>query len=155
MMPKRAPLPGGDGVASAPRSSRVLSALATIWRTSSLSNGLVTKSNAPLLSASTAVSIVPCAVMRTIGQLGLLLERLAEERHPVDLRHLQVGDDQIDVVLLEERQPLLAVLGRHDVVAVARELRGEDLPQVRLVVDDEDLLALGEHGRRSLPQARP
>ena len=64
MMPKRAPgAAEGAGVASAPRSSRVFSALATICRTSSLSNGFVRKSNAPLLSASTAVSMVPCAVM--------------------------------------------------------------------------------------------
>ncbi len=70
MMPKRAPWPADAGVASAPRSSRVFSALLTIWRTSSLSNGLVTKSKAPALSASTAVSIVPCAVMRMTGSSG-------------------------------------------------------------------------------------
>ena len=92
------------------------------------------------------MSTVPCAVIITIGQLGILAERLLEERHPVDLRHLQVGDDEIDVMLSEHRQALLAVLGDHDVVAVARELRGQDLPQVRLVVDDEHLLLLGEHG---------
>ena len=70
MMPKRAPCPAEAGVASAPRSSRVFSALLTICRTSSLSKGLVTKSNAPALSASTAVSIVPCAVMRMMGRSG-------------------------------------------------------------------------------------
>src|SRR5580698_8992102 len=70
MMPKRAPRDPDAGVASAPRSSRVFSALATIWRTSSLSNGLVTKSNAPLFKASTAVSIVPCAVISTTGSSG-------------------------------------------------------------------------------------
>ena len=126
-------------------SSRVFSALATIWRTSSLSNGLVTKSNAPLFSASTAVSIVPCAVMSTTGSSGSSSSARLEQRHPVDLGHLQVGDDQVDVVLLEQRRPLLAVLRRQHVVPVARELRGQDLPQVRLVVDDEDLFALGKH----------
>ena len=83
----------------------------------------------------------------TTGSSGSSRERLAEQRHPVDLGHLQVGDDQVDVVLLEQREPLLAVLGGQDLVAVARELRGEDLPQVRLVVDDEDLLLLGKHSR--------
>ncbi len=86
--------------------------------------------------------------MMTTGSSGSSTSASLEERHPVDLRHLEVGDDQIDVVLPEQREPLLAVLGREDVVAVARELRGQDLPQVRLVVDDEDLLALGEHGVR-------
>ena len=84
------------------------------------------------------------------GKLGLDLERALEERHAVDLRHLEIGDDEVDVVLAEEMQTLLAVLGGQDVVAVARELRGEDLPQVRLVVDDEDLLALREHGAGQL-----
>src|SRR6185312_993135 len=67
--------------------------------------------------------------------------------HAVDLRHLEVGDDHVDVVLAEHRQALLAVLGDHDVVAVTRELRRQDLAQVRLVVDDEHLLLLGKHGR--------
>ena len=87
-------------------------------------------------------------------QLGLDLERALEQRHPVDLRHLQVGDDEIDVVLAQQVQTLLAVLGRQHVVAVARELGGEDLPQVRLVVDDQDLLALGKHAPASLPSSR-
>ena len=39
MMPKRAPCPPDAAVASAPRSSRVLSALATIWRRKALFAG--------------------------------------------------------------------------------------------------------------------
>ena len=104
------------------------------------------------MSASTAVSTVPCAVIITMGSCGSSRERLAQQRHPVNLGHLQVGDDEVDVVLAQRAEPLLAVFRGQDVVAVARELRGEDLPQVRLVVDDEDLLLLGEHGARSLPQ---
>jgi hypothetical protein len=83
-------------------------------------------------------------------ELGVLLYRFAEERHPVDLRHLQVGDDEIDVVLSQEREPLLAVLCEEHVIAVARQLGGEDLSQIRLVVDDQDLLLLREHGGPSL-----
>ena len=89
------------------------------------------------------------------GQLRLDLERPLEERHAVDLRHLEVGDDEIDVVLAEQVQPLLAVLRGQRVVPVARELRGEDLPEVRFVVDDEDLLALRKHGPASLPTMSP
>ena len=47
-------------------------------------------------------------------------------------------------------EALLAVLGGQHVVAVARELRGEDFAQVRLVVDDEDLLLSGSMAAPSL-----
>ncbi len=46
------------------------SPLATISRTLVLSNGLVRKSSAPCLIASTAASIVPCAVRRITGISG-------------------------------------------------------------------------------------
>jgi hypothetical protein len=49
------------------------------------------------------------------------------------------------VVLLEEGERHLAVFGDMDFVAVAGELRAENATQVGFVVDDEDLLLLGEH----------
>src|SRR4029077_14819282 len=55
-------------------------------------------------------------------------------------------------VLAQEMQALLAVFGGKDVIHVARQLRGEDSPQIGLVVDDEDLLALREHDR---PESSP
>ena len=89
------------------------------------------------------------------GQIGVFVEGALEERHPVDLRHLEVGDDEVDVVLPHQVEALLAVFRGQDVVSVPRELGRQDPPQIRLVVDDEDLLSLGQHVRaRSLSGAR-
>jgi hypothetical protein len=55
------------------------------------------------------------------------------------------------VVLAQESECLLTVLGRVYVVAVALELSAEDASKIRLVVDDEDLLLLEEHGRNDTP----
>ena len=98
------------------------------------------------MSASTALSTVPCAVIITTGSSASLAQRARGAAPCRRLRHPQIGDHQVDVVLLQERERLLAVLGDVHLVAVARELRAEHLPQVRLVVDDQDLLVLGQHG---------
>ena len=50
---------------------------------------------------------------------GIVAERGAEQIHPVDLGHAQIGDHQVDVVLLEEGERRLAVLRGVDLVAVA------------------------------------
>ncbi len=78
-------------------------------------------------------------------QLWLLFEGLFEKSHAVDLGHLVIGDDQVDVVLSKQSQPLLAVFGGQHVVSIASQLGGQNLPQVRLVVDDQDLLSLRNH----------
>ena len=104
MMPKRAPSPAGVGVASAPRE------LARLERLGDDLADLVLVERLGDEVERAALERLDRGVDRAVrgdeddGQLGLLLERLAEERHPVDLGHLQVGDDQIDVVLLEQRR---------------------------------------------------
>ncbi len=82
------------------------------------------------------------------GAGGVVAQRGAEQLHPVDLGHAQIGDHQVDVVLFEEGQGRLAVFCGVNVVAVAAELSDEHLAQVRFVVDDEDLLFLGGHHDR-------
>ena len=76
---------------------------------------------------------------------GIVAEGAAEQIHPVELGHAEIGDDEVDVVFAEKRETGFAVLRGVDLVPVARELRGEDATEVRLVVDHEDLLLLGEH----------
>ncbi len=56
------------------------------------------------------------------GQIGIFAQRLAEQGHAVHLRHAQIGDHEVDVVLAERSEPLLAVLREEHVVAVPREL---------------------------------
>ena len=79
------------------------------------------------------------------GQVNVPRLSFLRELHAVDLGHAQIADHQIDVVLLEHAERLLAVFRRVHVVAVAFELGAEHAPQVRLVVDDQDLFSLGEH----------
>jgi hypothetical protein len=54
-----------------------------------------------------------------------ILERgdAAQELHAVELRHPEIGDHEVDVVLVEQGEGLLAVFGGVHVVAVALELR--------------------------------
>ena len=51
--------------------------------------------------------------------------------------------DEVDMVLAQQRECLFAVLGGVHVVAVSLELGPEHAPEIELVVDDQDLLALG------------
>ena len=102
--------------------------------------------------ASTAESTVPCAVMMMTGTSGSAALMARSTSMPPDLRHHQIGDDHVRAVLLELGEPLLAVLGDGDVVAVTAEHRGEHLAEVRLVVDDQDLCHVwraGHHAGRS------
>ena len=69
-------------LASLSSSFRVFTALATTWQTSSGSNGLVMKSNAPCLSASTALPTVPWAVSRITGTPGACLRASSSSSSP-------------------------------------------------------------------------
>jgi hypothetical protein len=83
------------------------------------------------------------------GPRRIVPQRRAQQVHPVDLGHAKVCDHQIDVVLSEQREACLAVFCDVDLIAVPGELRGQHPPQVGLVVDDQDLLALGgDHARK-------
>lgn len=61
-----------------------------------------------------------------------------EEVQAIESRHDQVGEDEIDRVVLRERERLLAVLRGDHLVAVACEPSPEGLATVAIVVDDED-----------------
>jgi hypothetical protein len=57
---------------------------------------------------------------------------------PVELRQHQVEHDEVDVLLREPRQRLLAVARVHDAEALALEREGEQLLHRVLVVDEQD-----------------
>ena len=145
-MPKRAAVGAALGsplcwrVASWLASARVLSALLTMRRTSSLSKGLLERLDGGVHGAVGGED--------DDGQAGLLTERGSQQIHAAELRHPQVGDHHVHVVLSEEGEGRLAVLGRVHLVAVATELGGEDASEVGLVVDDEDLFGVREHRGR-------
>ncbi len=96
--------------------------------------------------ASTAESTVPCAVMMMTGTSGLAALDGAEHLHAAHLGHHQVGDDDVRAVLVELGEPLLAVGGDGDVIALTPQHGGEHLAQVCLVVEDQDLGHARFHG---------
>lgn len=65
---------------------------------------------------------------------GIGLQRLAEGR-TVHHGHLAVGHDQLGRELARPGQPILAVNGRADFVAVVPEQRGDHLPHQRTVLN--------------------
>ena len=70
-------------------------------------------------------------------EVGLEPARLADDREPVDARHLQVGDEQ---VVGDDAQPLErgAAVGREvDVVLGQRQRLRQQIADRRFVVDDE------------------
>ena len=72
-----------------------------------------------------------------IGTRALGAQALAD-LEPVELRQHQVEDDEVDVLLGEPRERLLAVARVHDPEAVALERVREELLDGVLVVDEED-----------------
>jgi hypothetical protein len=71
--------------------------------------------------------------------VGRAVEDVLQDLEPADLGHHQVGDDDVEAPAVEELDRLRAVGGLDDLVALALEGRGEDLAEVRFVVDDEEL----------------
>ena len=63
---------------------------------------------------------------------------LAADLEAVDLRKHQVEHHQVGVVPRVERQPLLAVGGADDAVALLFEIEPEQLDDVALVVHQQD-----------------
>ena len=99
--------------------------------------------------ASTALEIVPNAVITTNVAAGEALARLLHEGDAVEAGHLQVRQDDVGrelVELAERLEPVGRRLGR---VAVFAEDLGERGARVRLVVDDEDPAA----GCHALPMS--
>src|ERR1019366_766589 len=61
-----------------------------------------------------------------------------EHLEPVELREHHVEDDEVGLVLADQRQPRLAVFGGEDVVAFALEVDAQAERDARVVFDDED-----------------
>ena len=81
-------------------------------------------------------------------QVWLQQERASQQLEPVEPRHAQVGDEHIDVLILEYAQRRFPISDRMHLVAIATELRSEHTTQVRLVVDDQDLTgSVSNHSR--------
>ncbi len=87
--------------------------------------------------AVTAEGIVPWPVTRITsasGSFSLVLARICQ---PVDVVHHQVGDHDVEGVLLDQLDPLRAAGGHGAVVADSLQTLGHGLGVGRLVVDDQ------------------
>ena len=71
--------------------------------------------------------------------VGKTLADGLEHLHPIELRHAQVGDQNIDVMLCHGLEHGLPVGDTVDFVSVVQQLRLQDAPQVVLVIGNENL----------------
>ena len=85
--------------------------------------------------------------------LGLRRLELAVELHPADARHLQVADDQIEVLLRGRARALRAVAGAIDDEAGVLQRLGDGGAERRLVFDDQHRGAR-DRFRRALDRPR-
>ena len=76
------------------------------------------------------------------GELGF---GLVEDGQAVDVVHLQVGDDDVEVFAFDEGCPLAAGVGHRAIAADALEAFGDGLRMGLVVVDDQD--ANGDGGK--------
>ncbi len=76
-----------------------------------------------------------------------------EDLHAAEPGHLQVEQDEVDVVGLEPGQRGLAVLGGGQFGAGRFQRGSEDEPDVGLVVDDQDVPGVTHDGCSSCPFA--
>ena len=83
-------------------------------------------------------------------RIGTALSRAQPpaDLEPVELRQHDVEDDEVDCVLLEALECLLAVARLHDVKALALEGIREELLDRLLVVDEQDRCAFCHRGTR-------
>ena len=96
--------------------------------------------------ASTAVSIVPCPDIITTGIVSSPAARpLLEQRDAVGVGHPDVEQHEVGARALARRRARFArVLGQPHLVAfVAQDLR-QQLADAHFVVDDQDLVHIGE-----------
>ena len=112
-------------------------AVATSLRRFARSSGLDTKSNAPSLSARTAVSMLPCAVITATGTLGGILLHPFDQIQAIAVRQLHVGQAQIEPLGLE--QPLRRADRAGNARGEVHALQGDrqELANIRLVIDDQ------------------
>ena len=72
------------------------------------------------------------------GQVGAALDDVAQDLHAVAAGHLDVEEDEADVLArIDGRQPGGAVLGQHRVDLRALQRHPQRLAHARVVVDDE------------------
>jgi hypothetical protein len=111
-------------------------------RTSScaIENGLVMKSAALAHGLDRALHRAVGGDDDTVC-LGLQGLDAAQQLHALQAGHDEVGEHQVVTVLLEQREPLDAVLGDVDRPALLAQGVGHGDPQQRLVLDDEQPLA--------------
>ena len=62
----------------------------------------------------------------------------AQDFEAVDARHADVGDDDIDAFLLEDLQTLVPTFGQVDMMSPITQVILQALPDVGIIVDDED-----------------
>ena len=114
-----------------------LMAVATSLRRPARSKGLETKSKAPALSARTAVSMLPCAVITATGTRGRVLLDPSDQIEPVAVGQLHVGETQIEALGLEHALGLGNAVGGARTQIHALERDGQQFAQVRFVVDHQ------------------
>lgn len=79
---------------------------------------------------------------------GLVPANPLVQRHSTHIRHLEVAEDHVIRMLLEQDGSGMAVFGEVNAESTPREQTLQQLPQGRLVVDDERApRAHGRHGR--------
>src|SRR6266487_4242235 len=88
---------------------------------------------------------------RHVLKHGIALQSL-EHRDAVELGHDDVEQDNVERILAQDLERLLAVCRGADPVALLLEAAGQEHPVERVVVDDED--AAGEHVNAHQPSLR-
>ena len=73
------------------------------------------------------------------GRFGVLGTKAAQHFHAGDTRHFQIGDDERRHLLLRQRERLLRVGSRDDLVAGLFELQLHHSPQAFIVIYHQDL----------------
>ncbi len=104
----------------------------------SLSGGFSMKSKAPSLVASTAVFTVPWPERITTGGRPVLRLEPLQDLHAVHLRHLDVEEDEVGVLLLGDLQARGAVGGEEHSYPSYSKIILSDGADALLVVDDQD-----------------
>src|SRR6478736_2268144 len=100
-------------------------------------NGLSRRDEFSCKARATSSLPVPLSpVISTVVGVSATRSSTAYSSRMLELWHAQIRDDQIQVVLLEHAQCLLAIFRGVHVVAVALELGAEYTPEIRLIVDD-------------------
>ncbi len=88
--------------------------------------------------ASTALPMLPWAVIRITQRPGWALRSAGEEVDAAHVGHLEVGQHHVEGLVPERLEGVPAVAGRDALVPLRFQDHLEDVPLVLLVVDDED-----------------